>query len=116
MSGKYTIHIQPEAESNMEEAYQWLLEKAPAYATDWFNNLVAEFRRLEVHPEKFPLAPENRFGLFDREVRQMFYGKGFWKYRILFFVEGQTVQVVHVRHGARRWLGEAGEGQKGSDE
>jgi toxin ParE1/3/4 len=106
MSCKYTIHIQPEAETNMEEAYQWLLEHAPAYAADWFNGLVGEFRRLEVYPEKFPLAPENRFGLFEREIRQMFYGRGFWKYRVLFFVEGQTVQIVHVRHGARRWLGD----------
>jgi plasmid stabilization system protein ParE len=111
MTRKCDIHIQPEAESNMEEAYQWLLEKAPEYAADWFNNLVAEFRRLEVHPEKFPLAPENRFGVFDREVRQMLYGKGFWKYRILFFVEGDTVHIVHVRHGARRWLRE-GEGEE----
>ncbi|WP_113961620.1 hypothetical protein [Roseimicrobium gellanilyticum] len=55
------------------------------------------------------MAPENRFGIFDREVRQMLYGKGYWKYRILFFVEGDIVQIVHVRHGARRWLGDPAE-------
>lgn len=53
MSRKYTIHVQPEAESNMEDAYQWLLEKAPAYAADWFHNLVREFHQLEVHSENF---------------------------------------------------------------
>lgn len=106
MSQRHTVLIQPEAEGNMEDAYQWLLENAPDHAADWFNGLLKEFERLEEFPEKFPLAPENRFGVFDRPVRQMLYGKGFWKYRVLYFIEGDKVHIVHIRHGARRWLGE----------
>jgi plasmid stabilization system protein ParE len=109
MPRKFTVFVQPRAERDMESAYEWLLQNAPEFADRWFNGLFESFKVLEVFPSRFPLAPENRFGVFDSEVRQLIYGQGFWKYRILFIVTGNKVHIVHVRHGARRWIGEPDE-------
>lgn len=106
MAVEYAIHLQPRAEADIEEIYLFLREHAPDYADDWILAFEKSLQGLKTFPEKFPLAPEERFGVFDRVVRQLFHGRGFWKYRVLFFVEGTTVQIVHVRHGARRWIGE----------
>jgi hypothetical protein len=55
-------------------------------------------------PERCPLAPENKE--FPFEVRQLLYGRGSHRYRILFTVEGETVVILHMRHGRRQHLGE----------
>jgi hypothetical protein len=49
-------------------------------------------------PRRCPIAPENDD--FDVEVRQLLYGE----FRVLFTVEDDVVRVLHVRHGARRFL------------
>ncbi|WP_050027350.1 type II toxin-antitoxin system RelE/ParE family toxin [Verrucomicrobium sp. BvORR034] len=107
MAEQYEIIIQPRAEVDLDEIYVWLMEHAPGYAEGWFNAFEARLAQLTTFPERFPLAPENQFGVFDRQVRQLLHGNGFWKYRVLYFVEGTSVQIVHIRHGARRWLGES---------
>jgi plasmid stabilization system protein ParE len=48
------------------------------------------------------LAPES--DAFEMEIRQHFYGKRQHRYRILFTIEGKTVYVLRVLHGARRAL------------
>jgi plasmid stabilization system protein ParE len=53
-------------------------------------------------PKRCPLAPEN--SAFPFEVRQLLYGKKPHTYRILFTIEGQTVYVLHIRHGRRAAL------------
>jgi plasmid stabilization system protein ParE len=53
-------------------------------------------------PERCPLAPEN--AAFPFEVRQLLYGYAPHVYRILFTIEGQTVCVLHIRHGRRQPL------------
>lgn len=106
MAEKFTVLVQPKAASDVREAYEWLSLHAPEHAEHWLQGLRSSLAGLQYHPEKFPKAPENRFGVFDQVVRQMFYGKGFWKYRVLFFIVEEAVHVIHVRHGARRWVGE----------
>ncbi len=56
------------------------------------------FRSKERNPLCCQLAPESAF--FKEEIRQLIYGK----YRILFTVEGETVFVLRVRHGAQDYL------------
>jgi plasmid stabilization system protein ParE len=55
-------------------------------------------------PERCGLAPESEH--FDEEIRQLPYGKRPNVYRILFVIRGDTVHVLHVRHGSRRFLHE----------
>ena len=63
-------------------------------------------RGLSKMPLRCPVSPESKLGLIDIEVRQLLYGRGYWKYRVLFLVRDQNVFVLHVRHGARLYLGQ----------
>ncbi|MBA2731640.1 MAG: type II toxin-antitoxin system RelE/ParE family toxin [Acidobacteria bacterium] len=80
------------------EAYFWINEQSEGIALRWYEGLLKAFRSLEKNPLRCPLAPESAF--FEEEIRQLIYGK----YRILFTVEGETVFVLRVRHGAQDYL------------
>jgi plasmid stabilization system protein ParE len=54
---------------------------------------------LSEYPYRCPLAPETQE--FSVQVRQLLYGRKRHAYRILFTVEGDSVIVLHVRHGRR---------------
>jgi hypothetical protein len=54
---------------------------------------------LSTFPARCAEAPESRF--FDREIRQLLYGRGRNVYRILFTIQDDVVSVLHIRHGAR---------------
>jgi len=100
----YSVIILPSAEREIGEAYRWLAEQNAEAATRWYNQLVEVVLSLNVFPERCPLAPESKF--LNREIREIFHGRRQHKYRILFVVVEKEVQVLHVRHGARRALGE----------
>jgi plasmid stabilization system protein ParE len=55
---------------------------------------------LATFPKRCPLAPETV--RFPFEVRQLLYGRKPHVYRILFTIEGDTVIVLHIRHGRRK--------------
>jgi plasmid stabilization system protein ParE len=69
-----------------------------ARAEAWLDGVLAAIDTLTSLPRRCPLAPEN--DEFDVEVRQLLYGE----HRILFTVEDDVVRVLHVLHGARRFL------------
>jgi plasmid stabilization system protein ParE len=50
-------------------------------------------------PSRCPIVGED-FGS-EVVVRQLFYGRRRNRYRILFIVKDDTVQILRVRHGAR---------------
>jgi plasmid stabilization system protein ParE len=99
---KYRVIIQPPAAANVDEAYRWVVERAPASANKWLNGLEAAIRTLEDFPQRCPLAEESR--AFDMEIRQLVYGKRVGAYRVLFAIVEDTVHVLHVRHGRRHRL------------
>ena len=59
---------------------------------------------LDQFPARCPLAPENEH--FTQEIRQLLYGPRNDVYRILFTIQGDTVHVLHDRHGAQQHLTE----------
>jgi plasmid stabilization system protein ParE len=69
----YRVIIEPPAEAELEEAYQWIARAAPQAAARWYNGLVEAIDSLESLPERCPLAPEN--DAFDEDIRQLLYGK-----------------------------------------
>ena len=101
---KYRVLIQPPAAEDLDEAYRWIAERSPESAAKWLNGLRRAIQRLSSFPGRCPLAPEN--DSFKEEIRQLLHRD----YRVLFTVEGRTVRVLHIRHGARRHLAsDAGE-------
>jgi hypothetical protein len=57
---------------------------------------------LETNPERYPLVHEAAdLGV---ELRQLLYGRRPHFYRVLFTIDGQTVNVLRVRHAAQDYL------------
>jgi plasmid stabilization system protein ParE len=101
---KYEVVITDDAWDEIQEAYDWLAHRAPVAADRWKMGLLDAIQKLECFPAACSLAPESAY--FGREVRQMLYGRRNNKYRVLFEIRKQIVNVLRVRHGARRNLGE----------
>jgi plasmid stabilization system protein ParE len=101
---KYTVVISDTASAEVEEAYEWLAERAPAAAQKWKLGLLEAVTRLESLPTACSIAPESDY--FGREIRQLLYGKRQHKYRVLFEIRETKVIVLRVRHSSRRFLGE----------
>ena len=55
---------------------------------------------LGILPARCPLALEN--DRFPFEVRQLLYGRKPHVYRILFTIDGDTVNILHIRHARRK--------------
>ena len=100
----YIVVISDKASAEVEEAYDWLALRAPAAAQKWKLGLLDAIARLETLPNVCSVAPESTY--FGREVRQLLYGKGRHKYRVLFEVRDAKVIVLRVRHSSQRFLGE----------
>ena len=99
---KYRVIVEPPARANIDEAYRWIAGRNPAAAIKWFNGLEAAIRTLEDFPQRCPLAEESK--VFDVEIRQLVYGKRVGAYRVVFTIKGESVHVLHIRHGRRRRL------------
>jgi hypothetical protein len=54
------------------------------------------------HPTRCPRAPES--DRFPEDIRELLYGKGKNKYRILFTIRNQDVVALYVHHAAGKEL------------
>ena len=99
---KYKLIIQPPALEDLDEAYDWIRQRAPEAAARWFNGFVDALETLRSFPERCGVAPEDAY--FEQEIRQLLYGRRGGVYRALFTIVGDEVHVLHVRHGARKPL------------
>jgi len=102
---QWKVIVELPAQQDIAEAYLWLAERDPDAADRWFNDIYDTMGSLRSFPERCPLAPEGQF--LDEQIREIFHGRRQYKYRILFTVCQREVHVLHVRHGARRALGES---------
>src|SRR5438132_10796401 len=100
----YRVIIQPNAEAELDAAYLYRYTRAPQAAARWFAGIVEAINSLAEFPERCPLAPEN--GHFPEEIRQLLNGTRRDVFRILFTIQGDTVHILHVRHGAQQYLHE----------
>jgi plasmid stabilization system protein ParE len=100
----YRVIIQPNAEAELDAAYLYRSTRVPQAAARWFAEFVEAINSLAEFPERCPFAPEN--GHFLEEIRQPLYGTRRDAFRILFTIQDDTVHVLHIRHGAQRYLHE----------
>jgi plasmid stabilization system protein ParE len=99
---RFEVIVQPSAEADAGEAARWLAERSPFHAEEWLRGLERFIETLAVFPKRGTVAPES--GVFDEEIREIFYGQGHGTYRVLYTVQENLVHILHVRHGARRPL------------
>jgi plasmid stabilization system protein ParE len=96
----FRVEISAEAETDADGILEWLISQhAGETGIRWFVALEEALASLATFPERCALAPETL--PFPFEVRQLLYGHKPHVYRILFSIEGQTVNVLHIRHGRR---------------
>lgn len=99
---EFRVEIAKGAESELEELYPWVIERAPRQGTTWFNGLERAILSLDRHPQRCRIAPENT----DQEspIRVRRYGRRPHVDLVFFTIDmdAKTVRVVHVRRGARR--------------
>jgi|SRR5580700_3878402 plasmid stabilization system protein ParE len=101
----FRVETSAQAESDANSILEWLLsEHAGETGIRWFLALDDAIASLARFPERCPLAPEA--GRFPFEVRQLLYGRKPHIYRILFTIDGETVKILHIRHGRRERLSE----------
>lgn len=98
----HRVLVQPLALQDLDEYYQWAAKNAPETAARWLIRFEAELQSLSNNPERFGFAPEN--GKVSREIRQLLFGKRPNVYRAVFTIDGDTVRVLRIRRGSRRFL------------
>jgi plasmid stabilization system protein ParE len=93
----YRLRTSEEADGDIDQVFWRIaeLERDPLGALRWLDGLqdaIASLRHLAL---RCPLAPETAF--YARDTRQLFYHH----HRIVFAVDDDTVNVLHVRHMSR---------------
>ena len=99
----FRVLVDPVALVEAEEAYLWLLERAPREARAWFDGLWKAIESLRDMPNRCPIAAESI--ALERSIRQLLFGKPPDVYRVLFVVVNDEVRILRIRHGARGGLG-----------
>ena len=89
-----------QADDDLDVILGWLLaQEAGETGLRWFQRLKEALESLSEFPHRCPLAPDNADSPF--EARELIYGRRPHLYRILFTIEGDSVIVLHIRHGRR---------------
>lgn len=99
----YSVRITRRAKSDLRKTGDWLHERSPAGAQSWLAVARATIACLEDSPRRHSLAPENEYS--PREIRNaLFKTRRGHIYRAIFFIEGDTVFVTHIRSPRQRLL------------
>lgn len=99
---RYRVIVTPFAAENLRNAHAWLAAENPVAAAKWLAGIRAKILGLETLPHSHALAPES--AAFDCDIRQALFGHA-TPWRIFFTIDGDIVQILHVRHGRRDdWL------------
>ena len=97
----FRVDLSERAQSDIATIYDWLRSQGAGDAGErWFVELRSAIASLANLPSRCPVAPESHDA--PTEVRQLLYGRRPHVYRILFAIDDDVVQVLHVRHGRRR--------------
>ena len=106
---KYRIEISSVAEADADRAFLSLSQlTSPVTASQWHCGLLEAIESLSFMPNRCPLARENEY--FSQEIRQLIYGRGRTRYRILFTIleseQVSKVRILYIRHSSQQTIGE----------
>ena len=100
----YLVNITARAERDFTGIYVAIDAEESETARKWFRGMMRAILSLEELPARCPATKENP------SLRHLLYGRQPHVYRIIFRIieDRQQVEVLHIRHGARRELKPAG--------
>lgn len=88
------------AEADIAAVLAWFRDQqALEEGGRWVAALLRVIGTLENHPLRCGIADESAD--IGTEIRQLLFGKRHGKYRVLFQIDGRTVDILRVRHGAQ---------------
>lgn len=95
----FVLAFQRRAMADIDSTVAWLAQRSAAKAGRWRAGLFRLIVSLEMAPNRYPGAEEAAdLGL---DLREMLYGRGRQVHRVLFTIEGQTVNIHRIRHAAQ---------------
>jgi plasmid stabilization system protein ParE len=89
---KYRIDIKPTAENDLIRRFEQIEKDSPQNAVNWYLDIIEAIEKLDQLAERCPIAPEDID--IQKGIRHLIIGN----YRVLYFIEGDTVSVLHIRH------------------
>ncbi len=84
---------------HLQEMGDYIAADNPRRAVSWLEEVEAKVIKLGCFPESHPYARENDG--HDIELRQLVFGKGRYKYRVIFTVREDDVVILDIRHASR---------------
>lgn len=98
----FQVVFRPRAESDIAATVAWLARTSSAVAARWRTGLLRIVENLETDPNRYPVA--DQAADLGVDLRQVLYGRRRNVHRVLFTIEGQTVNILRVRHAAQDQL------------
>lgn len=97
----YLVPLTAQAEADIDRIFAWLSDRRLEGARRWYESFWDSIERLKTMPLSCGLASEHDD--FDDEVRLMLFGtRRGRRYRALFIVRGELVQILCIRGPAER--------------
>lgn len=99
----YLVSITHRAERDLAHLYLRINAEYSDSALNWYLGLKEAILSLQRQPNRCPETPENH------QLRNLLFGNKPHVYRVIYRVreKEQTVEVLHIRHGARQKLKES---------
>jgi len=96
----YIVKITSRAERDLAALYGKINAEHSGAALEWYRGLKAAILSLEEHPNRCPVTRKRD------KLRHLLYGHKPYLYRVIYRVleRQKHVEVLHIRHGARRKL------------
>jgi toxin ParE1/3/4 len=96
----FRVRLLPRAKHDLEMIYRRVIQESPLQGTNWFNGLQRAIYSLQDLPERCPVAP--KLCTETDIVRRLLYGNPPHVYKVYYHLISNTVEIMHIRHGARR--------------
>lgn len=96
----YSVQLAIEAQADIQKVLEWFAQQEAIDAgSQWVAQLYDKAETLQQNPQRCSIVP--KLSTKDREIRQLLFGKRLIKYRLLFEITNQTVNILRVWHSSR---------------
>jgi len=96
----YRVRLTPRAAGDADAIYRRVTVEASVAGPRWYGRLIETLRSLDTFPERGQIVES--LSRSEHLVRRILFGRKQNVYRIYYSIEGETVRILHIRHGARR--------------
>jgi len=91
----YKVLVTERFALHLQELGDYIAQDNPKRAYSWVSEIEQKVANLDTLPEAYPYAREN--DQYEVELRQLIFGRGRYKYRIIFSIRQNDVVVLDIR-------------------